>query len=200
VIDLAGLGAAGAVRERLAGRPQGTFWVRVAGGEQGFAQARAVACEAVAGILVSRAGSATELAALGSVLAEAEEACGLPVGSVAVIPVLATAAAVLGAADIARAPRVRRLQLDEDALRAELRLESTEDERELLWARSMTVLASAAAAVLRPVGSLSTEDDGFRRSTRELRRLGFYGRACMDPQQVTVANEVFTVSDGEVVV
>jgi citrate lyase subunit beta/citryl-CoA lyase len=194
LLDLKPGGDPEAVRDMIERNgPQGTLWVRVKPGEEGFLQARAVVCQALAGVCVSRAASATELAALGSVLAEAEEANRMAVGTVAVLPVLETAAAVLGAADIARAPRVRQLMLDEAALRVQLGLESTEDERELLWVRSMVVLASAAADIRRPIGAVGDTD--FRRSSLELKRLGFHGRACLSPEQVTVANEVFTNSD-----
>ena len=69
------------------------------------------------------------------------------------VPRLETAAAVLQAAEIARAPRVTRLQLAEGPLIRQLRVEPGQDERELLWARSMVVIAGAAAGLEPPIAA-----------------------------------------------
>ena len=190
-----------AVREWLDAGPPATVWVRINPGEAGHSDVRAVVSSALAGVCVAKTASASEIATLGTVLAEAEEAQGLPVGRVAVSPLLETAGALLAAAEIARAPRVTRLQLGEADLRAELGVELGPDERELLWARSMVVLASAAAGIDAPAGSASTDFhdlDALRASTEALRRMGFRGRTCIHPAQVPVVNEVFTPSDAEV--
>ncbi len=124
-------------------------------------------------------------------LAEAEEAVGLPVGRIAVMPVLETAAGMLAAAEIARTPRVVRLLLGEQGLRKELRLEPGPDERELLWIRSSAVVASAAAGIAPPVGGPCPDRELLRASTEGLRRLGFGGRVCLDADEVAVVGEVF---------
>jgi citrate lyase subunit beta / citryl-CoA lyase len=174
-------------------------WVRINPGELGHRDVHALVGPALTGVCVAGTTSASQLAALAAVLAEAEEAHRLPVGRVAVAPVLETAAAVLGAAEIARAPRVTRLQLNEDRLRVELRVEPGPEEHELAWARSMVVLASAAAGVEAPVGpppgAGGSAPEHFRTSTATLRRLGFRGRACLDPAQVAIVNDVFSGRD-----
>jgi citrate lyase subunit beta/citryl-CoA lyase len=55
------------------------------------------------------------------------------------------------------------------------------------------VLASVAAGLPGPVGAPSTWDDltSLRRSTADLRGLGFSGRACLYPAQVEIVDEVF---------
>jgi citrate lyase subunit beta / citryl-CoA lyase len=201
VIDLADAvvpeekGAArAAVRDWVAGEPQTTVWIQINPGEVGHADVHTVVGPAVSGVCVAGSSSASQLAALGTVLAEAEEAHRLPIGSVVVTPVLETAAAVLSAAEIARAPRVSRLQLNESALRGELGVEPGPDERELWWVRSLVVLASAAAGIEAPVAPVSVDGmalEDLRASTDALRRMGFRGRACVDPAQIPVFNEVF---------
>jgi citrate lyase subunit beta / citryl-CoA lyase len=201
VIDLADAIPAGgkaeartAVREWLGERERGPVWIRINAGEVGHRDVHAVVGPAVTGVCVAGTASASQLAALAAVLAEAEEAHRRPVGSVAVAPVLDTAAAVLGAAEIARAPRVTRLQLGEAALRDQLRVELGPDERELLFARSLVVLASAAAGIEPPIAPLSPPGlsaGEFRASSEGLRRLGFRGRACIDADQVAIVNDVF---------
>lgn len=165
-------------------------WVRLARGECGHRAVRDVVSPALTGICVATE-SATELAALGAVIAAAEEAVGLPVGRIAVIPRLVSAAGVLQAAEIARAPRVARLQLAEGPLTRQLGVEPAGDERELLWVRSMVVLAGAAAGLRPPIAAECPAGTDGESSADALRRLGFGGRICLDGEQVRIANAVF---------
>jgi len=172
-------------------RPQ--IWVRINPGERGLEDARAVALPAVTGLCLAKAETPAEIAALDRVLSDAPW--------MVLTPLIESAKAVLDAPALAAAPRVVRLQLGEADLRADLGVDPSPDERELLWARSQVVLASAAAGIAPPMAPVSTEfrDTEFlRRSTEALRRLGFYGRACIHPAQVAVVHEVFTPSPEEV--
>ncbi|GAA4988904.1 hypothetical protein GCM10023205_69920 [Yinghuangia aomiensis] len=111
------------------------------------------------------------------------------------------AAAVLAARDIAGAPRVRRLQVGEADLCAELGVEPGTDERELLGVRSQIVPTSAAAGIEPPVAPASTNFTdlaALQASTEALRRLGYRGRACIHPAQLAVVHGVFTPSAEEV--
>jgi citrate lyase subunit beta/citryl-CoA lyase len=179
------------LKDWLAADPGHPVWVRLRPGEQGQHDARVVVTPALAGVCLPETRSASELAALASVLAEAEEAQGMPVGRIKVTPVLDSARAVLGAAEIARAPRVTRIQLGEARLTAELGLELGPDERELHWMRSMVVLAAAAAGVESPVGDVANRPEQLRESSLALRRLGFRGRLCTDAAHLGVLHEVF---------
>ncbi|MFF5207358.1 HpcH/HpaI aldolase/citrate lyase family protein [Streptosporangium sp. NPDC000396] len=192
-----------AVAEWLRGVEPGgpEIYVRVNPGEPGHEDLRAVAVPGVRGVCVAKTESAAELEAVDGVLAEAEAAEGLPAGAIAVCPLLESAGAVLAAPEIARAPRVLRLQIGEADLRAELGVEPGPDERELLWARSQVVLASAAARLAPPLAPISTDFrdlDALRASTVALKRLGFRGRTCVHPAQVPVVNEVFTPAEEEI--
>ncbi len=42
------------------------------------------------------------------------------------------------------------------------------------------------------------DEDGFRAEAQMARRLGFWGKTCIHPRQVPIANEVFTPSDAEI--
>ncbi|MEV0454110.1 HpcH/HpaI aldolase/citrate lyase family protein [Catellatospora methionotrophica] len=181
-----------------AGRPR--VWVRVNSGDIGHIDAAAVVGAGLAGLCVAKTESVAQVAALDGVLGELERAAGLGVGSVKVVPLLESAAAVLAAPEIARAPRVVRLQLGEADLAADLGVTLGPDERELLWARSQAVLASAAAGIAPPVAPVSVnfrDLDALRDSTVALKRLGFRGRACIHPAQLSVVHEVFTPTEAE---
>ncbi|WP_230423261.1 HpcH/HpaI aldolase/citrate lyase family protein [Streptomyces radicis] len=192
--------ARAAVAEWLAARPAASaagprIWVRINAGERGHDDLRAVAGPAVTGLFVAKAGSVRELAALAGLLD------GVPGAErMALCPVLESAAAVLAAADLARCPRVARLQLGEADLRADLGVDPGPGEPELLWVRSQAVLVSAAAGLAAPLAPASTDVrdlDALRRGTVAFKRLGFHGRTCVHPAQVPVVNDVFTPTPDE---
>ncbi|GAA3203217.1 HpcH/HpaI aldolase/citrate lyase family protein [Actinocorallia longicatena] len=170
-------------------RPE--LWVRINPGEAGHEDVRAVSRPVLAGFCVAKAESVAGLAGL------------LPLldGHHRLVPLLESAAAVLAAAELARAPRVVRLQLGEADLGADLGVRPGPEGLELLLARSMVVLASAAAGIAPAMAPVSTEFrdlDAFRASTERLRALGFAGRACIHPHQIPVVHDVFTPSADEI--
>jgi len=172
------------------------IWVRInPHGPEREADVRALAaCEELAGFVAAKTENAEELVALDALLTE--------LGSSArVVPLLESADAIFNAREIARAPRVERLQVGEADLRADVGVTPGADERELLYARSHVVFASAAAKIAPPIAPVSVEFrdlDAFRASTEAVARLGFVGRACIHPAQVAVANDVFTPTADEV--
>lgn len=170
-------------------------WVRInAGSERALDVAALAGCTELEGFVVAKTETAAELVELDARLTAA--------GSLAkVVPLLESANAVLSAREIARAPRVQRLQIGEADLRADVGVTPGADERELLFSRSHVVFASAAAGIAPPIAPVSTEFrdlDGLRASTESLARMGFVGRACIHPAQVAVVNDVFTPSAEQV--
>jgi len=174
------------------------IWVRVNPGELGLADIAAVASPALAGFVLAKTEHTHHVRAAGYAADEVEQRLALTPGSLGLCPLLESAAAVMDARGIAGASaRVRRLQIGEADLRAEIGVSLGDTEHELLLVRSAVVLASAAAGVGAPLASVSTDFtdlDRFRATTEAQRRLGFRGRACIHPAQCAVANEVFTPS------
>jgi citrate lyase subunit beta/citryl-CoA lyase len=177
-------------------------WVRVNSGARLAADVAAVAAAAggrLSGVVVPKA-DYEALAETCRVLDDSERRAGLVAGSIGVAPLIETAAGVLGAAVLLGAARVRRVQLGEADLTADLGLTPGSDGTELLWARSTVVAACAAAGVGPPVAPVSIELadlEALAASTEALRRLGFVGRACVHPAQVEVVERVFAPSDSE---
>jgi citrate lyase subunit beta/citryl-CoA lyase len=191
--------ARAAVADYLSARPAGPgeLWVRINSGDLGQADVAAVVTPALAGVCLPKAGGVGDLRALDELLSRAEQQAGLPVRSVAVCPLIESAAGLAVAMDIARGPRVRRLQLGEADLAADLNLEPGLVGTELLLARSLIVMASRAASLPAPIAAVSVnfrDLDRFRTETESLRRLGFRGRACIHPSQIPVVHEVFMPS------
>ncbi len=173
--------------------------VRINWGDVGLDDLRACipgASTSFTGIYVPKVSTAEELAPIDDELTRLERAARRRPGSISIVALLETAQGILNAPSIASSPRVRRLAIGEADLAAELGVELTPgDEREMLSARSMLVLASAAAGIEPPVGPVSTDFsnlDLLQTSSEALRRLGFRGRSCIHPAQVAIVNGVFT--------
>jgi citrate lyase subunit beta/citryl-CoA lyase len=142
-----------------------------------------------------------QVRSLGEMVVAAEQAAGLAEGSIRVVPLLESAAGILSARAIAQERRVLQLGLGELDLCAEVGIEPSVDERELLPVRIQVVLASAAAGLASPIGPVSTDFrdlTALRRSTDALRRVGFGSRWAIHPAQVPVINQMFTPSPVEV--
>lgn len=176
------------------------IWVRINPGPLGLLDVAAVAGPSLRGVMVAKTESVAQLTAVGAALSAAERSQGLPLGSIGVVPLLESAAALLVAQDIAQVDRVVRLQVGEADLAADLGFTPSADESEWSAIRSQTVVISTAAGISAPVAPVSTnfrDLDAYAESTRALSRRGFVGRACIHPAQVAVANEIFTPTDDE---
>jgi citrate lyase subunit beta/citryl-CoA lyase len=189
---LAAVPAAGSGLER---------WVRL-NSDATEADLAAVVMPALRGVIPAKTSTAEQLVALDEQIGELERSRGLTRGRIAVAPLIESGLGLANAVEIASAPRVTTLHLGEVDLAADLGLEPGEDERELLFPRSQVVVAASAAGIASPVAPVSTnfrDLDGYRASTRALRRLGFVGRACIHPAQLPVVAEVFTRTAAETV-
>jgi citrate lyase subunit beta / citryl-CoA lyase len=193
------------VAEWLATRFDGDqpeLWVRVNASSRRLTEdVHAVVGPAVAGICLPKTHSPEQVRMLGELLAAAEQRGGVAAGSIRVVPLLESAAGLLSARAIAEQPRVWQLGLGELDLCAEVGIQPSADERELLPIRVQVVLASAAAGLAPPIGPVSTDLRdlvALRRSTEALRRVGFGSRWAIHPDQVAIINEAFTPTAGQV--
>jgi citrate lyase subunit beta / citryl-CoA lyase len=179
---------------------QPQLWVRVNGSPRLLVEdVHAVVGPAVTGICLPKTQGPEQLRSLGELLGAAERQAGLTEGALKVVPLVESAAGLLSARAIAEQPRVWQLGLGELDLCAEIGLQPSADERELLSIRLQVVLASAGLAS--PIGPVSTDFrdlDALRHSTDALRRLGFGSRWAIHPAQVSVINQIFTPSADQV--
>mgnify|MGYP001303171736 CR=1 FL=1 len=166
-------------------------WVRVNPGS--VDDIRAVAHENLTGLWLPKVGSAAEVEVVDALLSEI---C----PHAALSAMIETAGGVLDALAIARAPRMKFLQIGEVDLAADLGVD-VGDGSSLLFARSQVVLAGVAAGIAPPLAAVSRnfrDLDEFEADTRRLAGLGFVGRACIHPAQVAGTRAVFTPTDAEV--
>ncbi len=181
------------------------FWVRINRGEAGLDDVAMVVPEAgltLAGFVVPKVESIDDLDELSRELEILEAANDRENHPIPLCALIETADGVFDARDVALHPRVVRLAIGEADLSADLGVELTPgDERELLTARSMVVMASAAARIDAPTGPAAIDFrdlEAFRASSEALRRMGFGGRPAVHPAQVPIINEVFTPSAQDV--
>ncbi|WP_353194245.1 HpcH/HpaI aldolase/citrate lyase family protein [Pusillimonas noertemannii] len=142
----------------------------------------------VAGIMVPKAESARVLQVLVSHLKT----------DIALFPLIETAAGMADARDIAQAPQVERLVFGTLDFQLDLHIE--DDDEGLLHFRSHLVLASRLAGLNGPIDGVTTDFNNAsqtERDTARAKRLGFSGKLCIHPRQVSVVNQGFLPTDAE---
>ncbi|MFF0458589.1 HpcH/HpaI aldolase/citrate lyase family protein [Nocardia africana] len=119
---------------------------------------------------------------------------------VAVIPLIETSIGVVAAAEVCRARGVVRAAFGSIDLATELGIEHTA-RVSLRHARSAIVLACAAAGLPGPVDGVTTafEDPAsLLDDLAEARGLGFTGKLCIHPRQISIVQERLAPSDAEI--
>ena len=159
------------------------------------ADLQAVIGEGLEGLVLPMLNSAVDVHAFERRVAGAERAAGLPVGKVRFVCLLETPAAILAAAEIAKAS-LRTIALSfghADFLRATQGAAAADA---LLTARSTVVMAARAAglqAIASPFMDL-TNDRAFARACADMKALGFSGTYTLHPRQNPIAAKAFAPS------
>lgn len=191
------------VAEWLRGRTENDtqIWVRVNTGKRGIDDVSAVAVAGLRGVCLPKVQSIVELGAVDDRLSLSEVEQGFKEGKWVLSPLIESARGMTMLRTIVLGPRVHQVQLGAVDLAADLGLEVHSDCDDLLVIRSLLVMECAAARLAPPVAPVSIDFqdlEKFHKSTRSFKAGGFMGRACIHPNQVAVANTVFTPSESEV--
>jgi citrate lyase subunit beta/citryl-CoA lyase len=171
--------------------------VRVNGFETGLLEADldAVLAGGLDAIVLPKVESAGEVAELDRLLGEHELERGLPVGDIGLLALVETARGVLAAAEIAAAgPRLITLVLGSGDLAADVRLGSSDDGSELLFARSSVVFAAAAAGLAPALDGPHfdiRDAEALRADSLRSRALGFGGRVVIHPGQLEIVHGAY---------
>lgn len=170
------------------GRRNGVVRVNAVGTEQHDTDVAALAGRAgLLAVMVPMADSVTALD-------EVARRTGAPV-----VALIETADAVLRARELAQAHGVIRLALGTIDLC--LDIDAVEDDRTLLLARSMLVLASRAAGVAAPIDGVTTDLSSAEAAGTDAataRRLGFGGKLCIHPRQVEAVAQAFAPTEADI--
>lgn len=166
-----------------------------------------VAAVVVAGldaIMVPKVEDAATLTRLDAAIAAAEDAAGIPTGTIRVIALIETSLGVSRCeAILAGAPeRVHTAAFGAGDFTTELGIDLTPEATEILYARSRLVIATRAAGLAAPIDGpwLRLRDtEGLEVDSRRSRGLGFQGRVTVYPPQVeTVLRAYSMLTDEEV--
>jgi citrate lyase subunit beta / citryl-CoA lyase len=150
------------------------------------------------GLVIPKLGAVAHLQRFGQALSEAER---LGRRRLALIGIIETMAGVMAAAQLAAGDdHLSALSFGGEDFISDIGGRRTADGLEVLYARSQVVLAARAAGLeaIDQVVVDIRDDDRFRRDAAAGRNLGYTGKMCLLPRQVTLANEVFSPTAQEV--
>jgi citrate lyase subunit beta/citryl-CoA lyase len=154
------------------------------------------------GIVLPKVEAPWQLKAVDWLLGELERASGLVAGGVDLLPIVETGAGVAAVREIAASgTRVKRLAFGAGDYSLDMNLPWTRDEDEMAHARAAIAVASRAGGLEPPIDTVFTDlrdRDGFAASARRALAMGYQGKMCIHPEQVPIANEIFTPSAAEV--
>lgn len=128
-------------------------------------------------------------------IARIEQENGIEVGSTGMMAAVESAAGVLNAKEIAVAsPRLIGIALGAEDYVTDLRTNRSPEGIELLFARSMVLLAARAAGIdaIDTVYSEVNNEEGFRAEVRLIKQLGFDGKSVINPRQINPVHEIYT--------
>lgn len=152
-------------------------------------------------IMPPKASCAEDIKKVDSYISGIEERCGMPQGSVRLIPLIETALGVENAYAIASAcPRVAAIFLGGEDLTADLRCKRTKGGNEIDYARKRLVVAARAAgvdAVDTPFTDVN-DDEGIAVDAEYAKSLGFTGKSAIAPRHVKVINSVFSPTQKDI--
>jgi citrate lyase subunit beta / citryl-CoA lyase len=162
------------------------------------------------GIVLPKLEHAADLRAIDWAITSLERERGLPPAGIDLMPIIETATgfvrldAILQARewkDYSASWRVHRIAFGAGDFTNDVGMTWTLDESELAEMRARMILASRAAGLEAPIDTVwihLKEMEWYRRSVERSRKMGFQGRLCIHPDQVPIANALFTPSASEV--
>ena len=154
------------------------------------------------GIVLPKVEAPWQLKAADWLIGELERASGLVAGGVDLLPIIETGAGVAAVREIAASgTRVKRLAFGAGDYALDMNLTWTRDEEAMAHARATIAVASRAGGLEPPIDTVFTDlrdRDGFAASARRALAMGYQGKMCIHPEQVPIANEIFTPSAAEV--
>ena len=195
--------ALGLVSQTLEGDP-GTarIFVRIndldtGGGERDLAN---VVKPGLDGVMLPLTVEPEQLWALDDALGRVEQAMGLKLGSIVVVPQLESPRGILNALELAEGPRVVAVAFGGEDYALSLGTERTPAGTELFFARAMMANAASAAGVqaVDTVYRDFRDDEGLAEECAVVRTLGMTGKLAIHPAQLDIIHRVFAPSAAEI--
>jgi citrate lyase subunit beta/citryl-CoA lyase len=190
-------------REKAAGAPARYVRINAIGHARMEADLEAVLRPGLEGLVCPKVDSVEEVKSLDAILNEKEPKNQLPGGLVKLLIAIESPRGLLNAAAIAGAsPRVAGLLFGAEDFGREIGLPAVREgeARDLIYARSATVIAAASAHVQAVDGVWVDLNDsaGLAGFARQSRQLGFSGMSCIHPSQIDAINVAFSPTAEEI--
>jgi citrate lyase subunit beta/citryl-CoA lyase len=161
----------------------------------------AVITSDIDGINQPKPATGRDIEEIAAIIERLERERGITAGHIKLIPWVETARGLIHAFDIASAsPRVVGISFGAEDFTLDTGITRTEDGSELLYPRTMVVIAAKAANVIpidTPYNNFRDEAGLINESTLA-RRLGFEGKCLIHPSQIETVNSIFRPSPEEV--
>ena len=192
--------AAAVIVER---RPVAAFVrINAMSGETWRDDLREIVRPGLGGVVQPKAESARDLLEIDLLIGQLELERGMRPGEVELLPLVESARGVEALGELAAAsPRTRRISFGIADYTLDLGLQPSADEQELDYIRARLTHASRSAGLQPPIDSVVVEvrdPARFRASALRGRRFGMVGKLCIHPDQVVLANEIFSPSEDEI--
>ncbi|MCG8382667.1 MAG: CoA ester lyase [Gammaproteobacteria bacterium] len=145
----------------------------------------------VRGLVLPMAEDRTAIETISSQLAEGAD----------LIPIAETARAIWKIDDIAQTKGVTRIAFGSIDFQGDTGSTASENEEELLYARSRIVIASKIAGIQAPVDGVTVALDDSHRleaDTQRAKRFGFTAKLCIHPKQIQTVNQLFSPSKEDI--
>jgi citrate lyase subunit beta/citryl-CoA lyase len=134
-------------------------------------------------------------------IARIEGEIGVEIGSTKMMAAIESAQGVLNAQEIAKSSkRLIGIAIGAEDYVTDLKTSRSPEGMELLFGRSMVLLAARAAKIdaIDTVYSDINNEDGFRQEVRLIKQLGFDGKSVINPKQIAPVHEIFTPTEKEI--
>ncbi len=167
----------------------------------GIEDLEAIVMTGKAGIRLPKTETAEDVVACDREITRIEQECGLPPGSTGMMAAIETAAGALNAQSIAAASkRLVGIAIGAEDYVTDLKTTRSPEGMELLFGRSMVLLAARAAgiAAIDTVYSDVNNEEGFRREVAFIKQLGFDGKSVVNPRQIQPVHEIYTPTEKEI--
>ena len=169
--------------------------------ETGREDIKAIVSTGKAGIRLPKTETAQDIIDCEAIIEEVEKKTGLKPGSTKMMAAIESATGVLNAKEIALASkRLIGIAIGAEDYVTDLKTTRSPDGIELLYGRSMVLLAARTAGIdaLDTVFADVNDEEGLRRETRHIRQLGFDGKSIINPRKIKIVHEVFTPTEKEI--
>jgi citrate lyase subunit beta/citryl-CoA lyase len=170
--------------------------------DQVLADIEAVVGPGLDALMLPKVESATDARIADWLISHHERRRGLAAGSIELHAVIETAQGLTAIEEIARASaRLKRIAFGVADFTLDTGMEWSASNPFLTWAGALVVTVSRAAGLEPPLDTVYrdlSDAEGFRQAARLGRSLGFQGKVCLHPDQVAIANEVFTPGAAEI--